>query len=70
MLKVPQTLKGNLRVERRTKRKKKKASLRAKMATMNGPKGMCFKCKHKGHWKNDCSKTGMGSLNVVEVCLV
>ena len=37
-------------------------------------KGKFFKCGHKGHWKQNCSKAtknpGMGDLLVLEVCLV
>ena len=36
------------------------------------PKGKCFKCGQKGHWKKDCTmvkkKPGMDDLNVVEAC--
>ena len=41
---------------------------------MKKPKGKCFKCGQKGHWKQNCpqiaKKQGMGNLNVVEACLV
>ena len=37
-------------------------------------KGKCFKCEHKGHWKQNCPKAtkkpDMGDLLVVEACLV
>ena len=44
------------------KRNKKKKGIRPaiKPATMKKPKGKCFKCEHKGHWKKDCPKKGYG----------
>ena len=45
-----------------------------KTTAMKKPKGKCFKCGQKGHWKQNCpqiaKKQGMGNLNVVEACLV
>ena len=41
-----------------------------KPTAMKKPKGKCFKCGQKDHWKKDCPKHGMGSINVVEACLV
>ena len=41
---------------------------------MKKPKGKCFKCGQKGHWKQNfpkaTKKPGMGDLLVVEACLV
>ena len=45
-----------------------------KSNAMKKPKGKCFKCGQKGHWKQNCPKAtkkpGMGDLLVVEACLV
>ena len=56
------------------KNKKKKAViLVTKSYVMKKPKGKCFKCGQKGHWKQNCPKAtkkpGMGDLLVVEACL-
>ena len=57
------------------KKKKKKAVIPVtKSDAMKKPKGKCFKCGQKGHWKQNCPKAtkkpGMGDLLVVEACLV
>ena len=57
------------------KNKKKKAVVPViKSTTMKKPKGKCFKCGQKGHWKKNCTmvkkKPDMGDLNVVEARLV
>ena len=57
------------------KNKKKKAVIPVtKSDAMKKPKGKCFKCRQKGHWKQNCPKAtkkpGMGDLLVVEACLV
>ena len=57
------------------KNKKKKAVIPVtKSDAMKKPKGKCFKCRQKGHWKQNCPKAtknpGMGNLLVVEACLV
>ena len=45
-----------------------------KSDVMKKPKGKCFKCRQKGHGKQNCPKAtkkpGMGDLLVVEACLV
>lgn len=45
-------------------------NLRGNPIVVNKPKCKCFKCGHKGHWKNDCPKLGMANLNVVKACIV
>ena len=57
------------------KNKEKKAVIPVtKSDAMKKPKGKCFKCGQKGHWKRNCpksaKKSGMGDLLVVEACLV
>ena len=57
------------------KNKKKKAVIPVtKSDAMKKPKGKCFKCGQKGHWKQNCPKAtkkpGMGDLLVVEAYLV
>ena len=38
------------------------------------PKGKCFKCRQKGHWKKDClklkGKLGNFFITVIEFCFV
>ena len=57
------------------KNKKKKAVIPVtKSNAMKKPKGKCFKCGQKGHWKHNCPKAtkkpDMSDLLVVEACLV
>ena len=51
-------------------KKQKETGPAIKPTAMKKPKGKCFKSGQKGHWKKDCPKPGMGSINVVEACLV
>ena len=48
-------------------KKQKETGPAFKPTAMKKPKG---KCGQKGHLKKDCPKLGMGSINVVEACLV
>ena len=57
------------------KKKIKKAVIPVtKSDAMKKSKCKCFKCRQKGHWKQNCPKAtkkpGMGDLLVVEACLV
>ena len=49
--------------------KPKAVVLVTKLTTMKKPKGRCFKCGQKDHWKKDCimvkKKSSIGDLNVV-----
>ena len=67
--------KGKPKGKNKNQKKKKKGEvLVSKMTTMKKPKGKCFKCGEKGHWKPNCPKAnkkpGIGNLNIVEACLV
>lgn len=58
------------------KKKKKKAGVSNSNPTaMKKPKGKCFKCGQKSHWKKDCpemnKKSGnIGDLNIIEAYFV
>ena len=67
--------KGSVKPKGGNKNKEKKAVIPVtKSDAMKKPKGKCFKCGQKGHWKQNCPKAtkrpGMGDLLVVEACLV
>ena len=65
--------KGKPKGGNKNKKKKEVISV-TKSDVMKKPKGKCFKCGQKGHWKQNCPKAtkkpGMGDLLVVEACLV
>ena len=66
--------KGKPKGGKKNKNKQKGQVPVTKTTAMKKPKGKCFKCGQKGHWKQNCpqiaKKQGMGNLNVVEPCLV
>ena len=66
--------KGKPKDGKKNKNKQKGQVPVTKTTAMKKPKGKCFKCGQKGHWKQNCpqiaKKQGMGNLNVVEACLV
>ena len=66
--------KGKPKGGKKNKNKQKGQVPVTKTTAMKKPKGKCFKCGQKGHWKQNCpqiaKKQGMGNLNVVEACLV
>ncbi|KAI3457782.1 hypothetical protein Pfo_014445 [Paulownia fortunei] len=62
---------------KRKKSNKKGPQQQAKKAKSDGkPKGKCFYCGQKGHWKRNCpeylasKKQGNGELSFIESCLV
>ena len=66
---------GSVKPKGGNKNKKKKAVIPVtKSDAMKKLKGKCFKCRQKGHWKQNCPKAtkkpGMGDLLVDESCLV
>ena len=55
-------------------KKKKKARPKRPSTKKDGkPKGKCFKCREKSHWKKDypkLNKKGLGHSFMIEACLV
>ena len=46
----------NLKGGNKKKKKKKAVISITKSDAMKKPKGKCFKCEQKGHWKQNCPK--------------
>ena len=65
------------KVPKRDAKQKPKQQQEQKPKVGDGkPKGKCYTCGQKGHWKTDCPKSkndknsGMSHLYVVETCLL